>query len=127
MEGNYGVQFGNRMAGKVQVQRQGLYYRFQCRCQLSGDVVCRLMVSCGEKQENLGVVVPLDGGFGLDTKLPVKRLGEGQMVFHLVPKHETVAGKFIPISPEEPFSYIARLKEAFLEQKNGQAYAVLKD
>ena len=42
MEENYGVYFGNRPVGKVQVTRQGLYYHFLCRCELTGDVMCRL-------------------------------------------------------------------------------------
>ena len=120
MEGNYSVHFGNKPVGKVQVIRQGLYYRFICRCQVAGDAVCRLCVICGDKQENLGVVIPVDGGFGLDTKLPVKRIGEGKMEFTLMPKHEVEAGKFVPIYPEEPFAYIEGLKEAFLVKKNGQ-------
>ena len=72
MVGDYDVYFGHRQSGRVQVQRQGLYYRFQCRCRLTGDVVCRLYVLCGGRRENLGVVVPMDGGFGLDTRVPVK-------------------------------------------------------
>lgn len=81
MEENYAVYFGNRPVGKVQVTRQGLYYRFLCRCQLTGDVMCRLWVSCGDKRESLGLVVPVDGGFGLNTSLPIKRLGEGGLNF----------------------------------------------
>ena len=127
MEGNYGVYFGNQLAGKVQVQRQGLYYRFTCRCRLSGDVVCRFRVTCGDRRESLGVVVPMDGGFGLDTRLPVKRLGEGEMAFTLVPKHEVPEGTFVPIYPEEPFAYIERLKEGFLAKKGEQVGVVLKE
>lgn len=127
LEGNYGVYFGKQLAGKVQVQRQGLYYRFICRCQISGDVVCRLHVSCGDKRENLGVVVPVDGGFGLDTKLPVKRLGEGKMEFTLIPKHEVLEGTFVPIYPEEPFAYIERLKEGFLVKKGEQVGVAFKE
>lgn len=127
MEGNYGVYFGNQQAGKVQVLRQGLYYRFHCRCKLTGNVVCRLTVSCGPNRENLGVVVPVDDGFGLDTRLPVKRLGEGNMEFFLVPKHETGTGRFVPIYPEEPFSYIERLKESYLARKNGQYGIMIKE
>ena len=118
--GNYKVFFGNREVGKVQVSCQGLYYRFSCRCELTGDIICRLHVSCGGKRENLGVVVPVENGFGLDTILPVKKLGEGTLEFVLLPKHEAPVGQFVPIYPEEPFSYIARLKESFLEIKNGQ-------
>lgn len=111
----------------MQVQRQGLYYRFICRCQLSGDVVCRLRVSCGGEAVNLGVVVPTGAGFGLDTRLPVKRFREGEPVFSLVPKHEAAAGQFVPIVPEEPFAYIDRLKTGFLVKKYGQAGILLAD
>lgn len=127
LEGTYGVYFGNQLMGKVQVLRQGLYYRFICRCQLTGDVVCRLSVACGDKQESLGVVVPMDGGFGLDTLLPAKRLGQGKPEFLLLPKHDVPAGKFVPICPEEPFAYIERLKESFLVRKGQQVGIMLKE
>ena len=127
MVGDYDVYFGSQSCGRVQVRRQGLYYCFACRCQLTGEVVCRLYVSCGGKRENLGVVVPMDGGFGLDTRLPIKRLGQGKMEFYLIPKHEVAAGKFVPIYPEEPFAYLNRLKDAFLEVREGKTGAVIKE
>ena len=126
MEGVYGVHFGNRPVGKVSVQRQGLYYRFQCRCQLTEGFVCRLRVSCQDRQENLGILIPMEGGFGLDTRLPVKRLGEGVPEFTVVPKHESISGTFVPVYPEEPFAYISRLKKAYLSRKDGQLGIVLE-
>lgn len=119
--------FGNRQSGRVQVQQQGLYYRFTCRCQLTGDVVCRLWVSCGGKRENLGIVVPMDGGFGLETRIPMKRIGEGEPTFQLIPKHEKAPGQFVPIIPEEPFSYIERLKTSFLVKKYGQLGILIEE
>ena len=127
MEGNYPVMFGQETVGKVQVLRQGLYYRFICFCRMTGDVVCRLTVVCGDKRESLGVVVPTGDGFGLDKKVPVKQIGEGELRFSLVPRHEQVQGKFVPLSPEEPFAYIARLKDAFLAHQNGQAGVVIQE
>ena len=124
---DYSVQFGNQPAGKVQVQRQGLYYQIHCRCRLTGDVVCRLYAKSGEKQENLGVVVPMDGGFGLDTRIPVKRLGEGELTFTLAPKHDSGREKFVPIIPEEPFAYIERLKTSFLVRKYGESGILVTD
>ena len=123
----YAVMMGNEQAGKVRVQREGLYYRFCCRCRLSGDVVCRLAVRCGEREENLGVLVPMEEGFGVDKRIPVKHLGEGEMEFFLMPKHDKIRGTFIPISPEEPFAYIARLKDAFLARQNGQVGILLNE
>ena len=127
MEGTYPVVFGQATVGKVQVIRQGLYYRFICRCRMSGDVVCRLEVKCGDSWENLGVVVPMDDGFGLDKKIPCKRLGQGNPEFFLLPKRETAVGTFVPLSPEEPFQYIRRLKTAYFERRYGQAGVVFRD
>ena len=127
MEGIYPVFFGNEQVGKVQVRRQGLYYRFFCRCKLTGDVVCRLMVCCSDKQESLGVVVPVEDGFGLEKSVPIKRMGQGSPEFRLVPRHETAVGIFVPLSPEEPFAYIKNLKNAYFERRYGQAGVVIKE
>ena len=127
MVGDYEVFFGNQQVGKVQVRRQGLYYRFICRCRLTGDVVCRLYITCGGQRENLGVVVPVGDGFGLDTRLPVKRFREGEPSFSLIPKHEMADARFAPIIPEEPFAYIERLKTSFLVKKYGQMGIMLDD
>ncbi len=127
MEGNYGVRMGLDLVGKVNVQRRGLYWQFTCRCRLSGDGVFRLRIQCGGKQENLGILVPMDGGFGLNTKIPAKRLGEGEPEFTLIPKHELCGGRFVPIYPEEPFAYIGKLKKAFLVRQNGRMGILLED
>ena len=112
------VFWGERAVGRAQVQRQGLYYVFTCRCRLSGDTVWRLCATCGEKQADLGVLVPVEGGVGLTTRRPVKLLGEGKIQFAVQPRHDRKT-RFSPIYPEEPFAYLQRLKDAFLEERNG--------
>ena len=120
MERYYSVSGNGTQEGKVLVKQQGLYYDFSCRCRLSGDVMYRLQVTCGSVHENLGILVPKDGCFVLHTKIPVKRLGTGDMFFTLLPKQESVSETFVPIHPEEPFAYISRLKRSFLQYKDGQ-------
>lgn len=127
MEENYEVRLGQTPIGKAQVLRQGLYYRVICRCRLTGEVMYRLMVRCGDREENLGVLVPMGSGFGLDTKVPVKKVGEGELAFSVMPKHPKQEGKFVPIYPEEPFSYIAKLKDAYLEARGGETGVVLPE
>ena len=114
------LTFGDRPVGRVRAERQGLYYLFRCRCRLSGEAAFRLLAACGEKQEDLGVLVPMGDSFGLDTRRPVKRLGEGELSFRLVSKHDAPRTHFAPISPEEPFAYLQRLKDAYLAEKGGQ-------
>ena len=111
------VTIGNQSVGRVQVRRQGLYYVFRCRCSLSGQTLWYLEAACGEKRENLGVLVPIDGVFGLDTRRPVKNLGEGKIRFGLRPKRDRPGNRFAPIYPDEPFAYIQQLKKAFLETR----------
>ena len=127
MEENYAVTVCGKHTGKVTVRREGLYYAFSCRCMLDGNIIYRLIVTCGAKREKLGILVPKDGGFGLDTKLPVKRIGEGELSFMLLPKQDSFSGVFIPIYPEEPFSYLSRLKESFLILQNGQPGICIKN
>ncbi len=127
MVGTYEIKQGTRCVGKVTVDKQGLYYRFSCRLQLSGEVMHHLLVTCGEKTEDLGVCVPMDGQFGVEKKIPCKRLGSGIPEFRLLPKHQKMHGKFVPVYPEEPFSYMARLKDVFLEIRDGQVGVVLRE
>ena len=127
MEGNYPVLMGGTAIGTVKVTRQGLYYRFACRCRLSGDVMCRLTVTCGGTAHNLGILAPEGGEFGLRTGLPVKQLGEGVPQFRVLPNHKPVQGHFVPISPEEPFAYLSRLQDAFLEIRDGVPGLVISD
>ena len=125
MEQSYPVTVRETPVGKVLVQRQGLYYHISCRCQLKGDTIYRLFVSSGTTSINLGVVVPIDNGFMLNTKLPVKKIGEGELSFALSAKQKAPSATFIPITPEEPYSYIARLKDSFLTLQDGQVGILL--
>lgn len=119
MEGNYPVLMGGKEIGTVKITRHGLYYRFDCHCQLTGDIICRLTVSCGSVTHSLGILVPEGGAFVLRTRMPVKQLGEGTLRFGVKPNHRSVEGIFVPISPEEPFAYLSRLKDAFFEFREG--------
>jgi 5S rRNA maturation endonuclease (ribonuclease M5) len=56
----------------------------------------------------------------LTARFPVKQLKEGNWSFQIVPKDFVSTACFIPIRPEEPFSYISRLKESFLDCQNGE-------
>ena len=107
------------------MNRQGLYYSFHCRCELMKGCIYRLMVTCGSVRENLGILVPEDGSFKLDTRKPVKMIGEGDLRFFLHTKEEQNTVTFVPIFPEEPFAYISRLKESFLMLRDSQPGIVL--
>ncbi len=122
MDGTYEVRMGDKAVGQASLRREGLYYHISCRCTLPGKEMYRLILGCGSKREDLGVCVPMEGQFGVDKKIPCKRLREGTPEFRLRPKIDQMdaPGKFIPVYPEEPFAYIRRLEKAYLACQDGQ-------
>ena len=125
MVGTYEIRLGSSPVGQITVERQGLYYRFSCRCNQKG--MYRLVVSCDGKREDLGTLVPMEGAFGLEKRIPVKRLGEGKPEFLLTSKENVRKEKFVPVYPEEPFSYMSRLKDAYLARRDGQLGLIFRE
>ena len=113
--------------GTVRVEKQGLYYRITCRCRIKNGEIHRLVVSCGGRTENLGICVPMEGGFGVEKRIPCKHLGTGTPEFLLLAKQEQPVGKFVAVYPDEPFSYMARLKGAYLARQADRMGIVLKE
>ena len=87
----------------------------------------KLMVTCGGKTEDLGLLVPEGKDFVLKSRLPAKRFAQGKPEFRAIPRHGRMTGTFIPVYPDEPFAYISRLHSAFLENRGGQMGVVLPE
>ena len=127
MEGIYPILHGEQCVGQAQITRRGLYYHFSCRLHITGETLWRLEVTCGDKTEHLGIPVPEGRAFVLSKTIPARNLGSGSPTIRIKPKHSSVQGQFIPLCPEEPFAYLSRLKDAFLERRGGQLGIVLKE
>lgn len=125
MDGTYPITLGGERIGSACVTRHGLYWNIQCCCRLSGEVVYKVLVCCENREVDLGILVPGKNGFLIETRVPVKRVGEGAFVFIAVPRHTRKKGNFVPIYPEEPFSYLDKLKKAYLEIRNNQVGVIL--
>ena len=124
---DYSVSMGTREVGKVQVLKEGLYCRVICHAELYGSVMYRLAVLTGNRRENIGILAPVDGGYGLDRKIPRSRLPSDDLEFLLLPAHDKADGRFQPISPQEPFQYLDQLKNAYLQIEKGRMGIVIPD
>ena len=120
MESFYSVTKNGTPCGKVSVSRQGLYFRFCCRCILDNADIYRLWLTNSNFQISLGILVPSEEAFVLTTKLPAKQLPGEEWIFYVETNAPVSIDRFIPIRPEEPFAYIARLKESFLAYRDDQ-------
>ena len=45
----------------------------------------------------------------------------------MIPDRPVPEGKFVPIFPEEPFAYLERLEDAYLEKRNGYLGVVIQE
>ncbi len=123
----YDIFLGEESIGTAQVRKVGLYYQIDCLCRLSGQIHYRIIASGNAGEKDLGLCVPTGRQFGLQIRLPIKRIGEKQLCFKAVPKHQELSGKFVPISPEEPFQYIQMLQKSHLITVGTQHGVVLPD
>ena len=110
---------GQEKIGTVCVLKEGLYYRFMCKCQLSGEVVYQIIVGSSLGETNLGVCVPIECGFGINTRVPIKTVGDPPFSFTVVPKHTEKRGEFVPIRADEPFVYLQKLDNAYCSMLDG--------
>ena len=127
MDQNFDILRGEEKIGKAEVKREGLYYRFRCCCSLTGEVLYRLTATCSGRTENLGILIPVGDAFRLEKRLPASRFKAEAFVIRAVPANPDRGSQFIPVFPEEPFHYIARLNAARMERRDGQIGVIFED
>lgn len=115
----YDIWLGNERVGQASVEQQGLYYKIQCHCRLTGAVRYHIRVAGSRGEENLGLLVPEGKTFCLSGSVAVKKLGE-ELRFSLTPRHPEQSGMFLPLRTDEAFVHLAKLKDAVFTCRNGQ-------
>ena len=120
------VYLGAESIGTAQVEKQGLTYCIHIRCRLSGEVVYKVILQCGDREVDLGILVPENGWFQLKSRVNTKQLGTGELSFYAVPRHVATDGMFVPVSADEPFKYLSRLENAFMSQSKGRIGVMLE-
>ena len=126
MEGTWNVYFEDRPVGNCMTHREGLYIRFVCRCARISDSICRLLLRCGNGNVDLGVLIPVEGGYGLDRKLPVRNIPEGEPRFCVKLQGEQSAKRFIQVRDGEKFVFLSGLADARFGKQDGKTGVFLK-
>lgn len=113
------LSLNGQTVGTVYIKRRGLYYHITCRCKLPSVGMYRIKAFSETAETDLGICIPMGTHFGIETNLPVSRLGEGELTFQIVAKNQEAASRFVPIDPETPFAYISKLEKARLSYRDG--------
>lgn len=126
MNGSFAVHLDGEKVGTMQVDKCGLFYRFDCQCMLVKPDVYTVEICCDGRKENLGILVPDGKVFKLQRQIPVKKIGEGEWLFCVKRKykeHETV---FYAVYEDKPFLHIEKLVDGYFVCRNGQSGIELK-
>lgn len=112
LESQYDIYHKGTVIGKAVLHKEGLYYEICCRCAIPGDTMYRVKIICGETEKDLGICVPKGRELILNKRLPAKDFSGDVPIFHLREHNQNIRGKFIRVEQNEPFTYIAHLKNA---------------
>ncbi len=125
MEEMFDLIYNQGVCGTVSRRREGLYDYYRCRCTLPDSRVYYIAAKSKECDIRLGICVPADNGYVLETKIPAKKLPYSEICFYLLPKEGICEEEFIQISCDRPFAYIHLLHNAHMKVKDGQQGVIL--
>lgn len=112
----YDIMMDTKVVGQAEVMKEGLYYRFTCKCTPPNDAIHRIIVSDGNITRDLGICVPTGEWFCLVCRVPIKYLPGDKLEFSLVTNAQKNA---VPVETDTPFPALDKLETAYL-QKNGE-------
>lgn len=119
----YDIYVDTQVVGQAEVIKEGLYYRFSCKCTPPDEGVYRIIVSDGENTKDLGICVPTGEWFCLVSRVPIKYLPGERLEFTLIPKDKQE--KVVSVATDEPFADLDKLDSAHLQQSNGKTEIII--
>ena len=128
MLGEYPIWFAGEERGKATITQQGMFWYIRCSCRSETQVPCAISVSWTETQSlDLGQCIREGERWCLSVRLNRKNVPECKPVFRMQIRHRQDLTKMVPICAEQPFAYIARLKRAYLVQKDSSFMIAFRD
>ena len=108
--------------GQVCLVKEGLYYLIHCQLNLTKPGTYRLWAQTGENSFDLGICVPYGGVFGLQTRIPVKKIDPQHLHFFLKSGSKN---QWVPVFEDQPFPCISYLEKGKLCMKEGKPHILL--
>ena len=109
----YPIILNREAIGVAKVRKLGLYYEICCRCTFYGEGYPHIVVHYNNTDLDLGTCLKSGGFHTVTTKLPVKKLPEGEWAFELI-QPGVEKGRFYPIRMGQPFDHLEKLSKSKL-------------
>ncbi len=117
------IMMDGKNVGTVTIEKEGLYYRFFCRCHFEDKAVHSIWVFWEGGSRKLGVCIPEGKYACLNTKVPIKYIPSTELTFKI--DHRENDG-FYPIDPGQPFPHMDKLTKARFATLDGKPGLVIK-
>lgn len=112
----YQITWNGSSVGNAELHKEGMFYRFLCRCRLPNKGLYRVIVTDGENKYDLGICVPEGNGYSCVARVPCNQLKGNNLSFALMGSEEK---RGITIASGKPFAHLDKLNAARLHFANG--------
>lgn len=121
----YDIFLERQAVGYAQLEKQGLYYRIQCSCNLPAPGPYRIEAASADRSIDLGICVRQDSEFTLVKRVPIKQLAEEPLSFRVITGESKQEGDFYPVKEDAPFDQLGFLMNARLCNRDGQTGVII--
>ena len=116
---SYDVFMDGKAVGAASLEKEGMYWRIHCCCDIPADAPYQVTLRAGEEID-MGILVREHDGFCLTKRVAMKRIGDAKPNFVVRPRVTNTQERFEPIAQDKPFAYIEKIKDSQLKEKNGE-------
>lgn len=114
------IYYGQLECGNATIEKQGLYCRIYCKCNLPTKEPCKVILKTLENSIHLGTFLKVGDTYIVDTKIPSKYISGKKIEFRIVGPRNEDNSEFFPIREDMPFPHLHMLNRARMRQFNGQ-------
>ncbi len=120
----YDVFWEGKAVGTASFEKEGLYWKIHCCCDIPDDIPYQVTLKAGEEID-MGLLVREKSGFCLTKRIAMKRIGDIQPSFTATPRAQKASDNFLCITSDEPFSHIEKIKDSKLEERDEQVGIII--
>ena len=120
------IYFGVNCVGWASLEKEGLYYRISCKCNMTEKSIFRVIMASANGRYPIGVLLPAAPGFALSARIPVKKVDLNTLHFMVEPLDSDEGCIRIPISADLELPWLQQLENARLHYHNGSKILVIK-
>lgn len=121
----FSIYFGEKICGRARLEKEGLYYRITCKCEIPTDALCRMQMKTRGECIDLGTCIKKGSSYMINTKIPCKRIDPEDVQITMLTNAPHTTGNFIPVSSKLPFPYLHKLERgrmAFVGEQVGMLF-----